>query len=257
VTYGEPVDASSAVLDLAGSGGVLRSLLPILTGLEPGSVASALAQLGDSCLTSGARVFGPAARREAEGIALKAVDEGHAEHPLEEAVPVAAVRKAFSRSAADELPDAAIQALLADGRLEPIEGGVRRRGYRPTLSGDQEAASSRLHQILHDGGLDAPSLDELPEDLRTRADLWALLRRLESLGFVRQVSDDLFFGVAALDAAAARIRAALGGQRDLGPTDFREVLPVTRKRLLPLLSHFDQTGTTVRRGDGRDVPLEG
>jgi selenocysteine-specific elongation factor len=255
VVDGEPVDAVSGVLALAGSRGALRSALPILTGLEPDLVASALTKLEGAALAAGARVFGSDTRHEAERIVLHAVDESHAKHPLREAVAFAELRNAFARSSAHELADATIQALLARGDLEPVEGGVRRRGHRPTLAGDQEAASRRLQQILQEGGLEAPALDELPEDLRSRADLWALLRRLESLGFVRQVSDDLFLDSAGLDAAAVRIREQLGGQRALGPAAFREVLPVTRKRLLPLLSHFDQRGTTVRRGDGRDVPV--
>ena len=35
---------------------------------------------------------------------------------------------------------------------------------------------------------------------------------------------------------------------------FKDVLPVSRKRLLPLLAYFDGLGTTLRRGEGRDVP---
>ncbi len=255
VIDGEPPDAVAAVLDLAGLNGAPRSSLPILTGLEPDVVVSGLEALGDECSTAGTRVFGPAARSEAERITLRAVDESHAKHPIRGAVPLAAVREAFPRSAADGLADATIEGLLARGSLEAVDGGVRRPGFRPTLSEDQEAASNRLQRILGEGGLDAPSVDDLPEDLRTRGDLWELLRRLESLGLVRQVADDLFLGAGALEAAAARIRAELGGQKELGPAAFRDVLPVTRKRLLPLLSHFDQRGTTVRRGDGRDVPL--
>jgi hypothetical protein len=68
------------------------------------------------------------------------------------------------------------------------------------------------------------------------------------------VADGLFLGSQELDAAAARIRTALSGQTNLGPAAFREVLPVTRKRLLPLLNYLDGLGTTLRRGEGRDVP---
>ena len=97
--------------------------------------------------------------------------------------------------------------------------------------------------------------DELPEDLARRDDLWDLLRRLESLGVIRQISDELFLESGSLDAAAERIRSELGGRRDLGPAAFRDVLPVSRKRLLPLLNYFDGRGTTRRRDDGRDVPV--
>jgi hypothetical protein len=167
------------------------------------------------------------------------------------------VREAFPRWASDELADAAAARLVDRGALQAIEGGVRRPGHEATLSDEQRAASARLEEILKSGGLGAPALDELPDDLRRREDLWALLRRLESQGVVRQVADELFLGSEGLDAAAVRIRSELGGRRDLGPAAFRDVLPVTRKRLLPLLSYFDGKGTTLRRGEGRDVPAGG
>jgi hypothetical protein len=97
-------------------------------------------------------------------------------------------------------------------------------------------------------------VDELPEDLRGRTDLWPLLHRMESEGLVRLVADGVYLSGAELDAAASRIRDALGGRRALGPADFRDTLPVSRKRLLPLLAYFDGLGVTVRAGDGRDVP---
>jgi selenocysteine-specific elongation factor len=152
------------------------------------------------------------------------------------------------------LADAVIQLLVRRGSLESNEGGVRRPDHRPTLSDDQEAASRRLEEIFRGGGLGAPTLDELPADLQAREDLFALVRRLEALGVVRQVADDLFLESVGLDEAAARIQAELGGRSDLGPAAFRDVLPVTRKRLLPLLNYFDGKGTTLRRGEGRDVP---
>jgi hypothetical protein len=46
----------------------------------------------------------------------------------------------------------------------------------------------------------------------------------------------------------------LGGRSDLGPADFKDALPVTRKHLLPILAHFDQIGVTVRKGNVREVP---
>jgi hypothetical protein len=58
-----------------------------------------------------------------------------------------------------------------------------------------------------------------------------------------------------LEGAVGGIRGELGGRTGLGPSDFREVLPVTRKHLLPILLYTDKAGVTVRRVDGtRDVP---
>ena len=58
----------------------------------------------------------------------------------------------------------------------------------------------------------------------------------------------------ALDGAARRIAEELGGRSELGPSEFRDVLGVTRKHLIPLLNYFDGLGVTIRHPDGREVP---
>jgi selenocysteine-specific elongation factor len=255
VLEGSPAEALDAHLELRAWLGAEPSVLPVQLGLSPAAVEAALAEVGRSgALRTGRAVFGVAVRREAEGRILAAVERGHAEDPLRPVVPMAAVRAALPRWAPVDLADALVAALVAEGRLEALEGGVRRPGHRPRLSAAQQTASARLEELLVAGGLGAPAVDELPEDLRARADLWSLVRRLESEGLVRLVADGVYLSAAELDAAAARIRTALGGRTALGPADFKDALPVSRKRLLPLLAYFDGLGVTVRSGDGRDVP---
>ena len=178
--------------------------------------------------------------------------------PLRPAVPMALVRSAFPEWAHVDAPDAAIAALVADGGLEAAEGGVRTPGFEVTMSTDQERAAAELMAALGGGGLAAPMLDELPDGLRGRQDLKALVRWLESADRIRSVADGLWIPTAELDTAAERIRAELAGRTGLGPADFREVLPVTRRHLIPLLNYFDGVGTTRRGPDGaRDVPEGG
>jgi selenocysteine-specific elongation factor len=63
----------------------------------------------------------------------------------------------------------------------------------------------------------------------------------------------LFFARAALERAGVSIVEALGGESGLGPADFREVLAVSRKYLLPVLRHLDTVGITTRLGEDRTV----
>jgi selenocysteine-specific elongation factor len=250
-----PPEAVAACLGLRAWAGAPPPLLPVLTGLSPSSVASALEQLeADGVLMTPQRAFSASVRVEAEQRIRAAVDAAHATDPLRPSVSLAAVRAALPGWAAPDLADAALAGLVAAGALEGADGGVRRVGYRPELSPEQEAISARLAAIYREGGLGAPSLEELPADLRTRADFWPLVRRLEALGVLRTLGDGLYLTSEALDEAAGRIRATLGGRKGLGPADFREVLPVSRKRLLPLLAYFDGVGATLWRGGGRDVP---
>jgi len=252
---GSAPDAIAAHLELAGWSGGAVSALPIHVGIPPSAVESSLTQLEQlPILRTTQRMFAPGIRLEAERRVLAAVEEGHTADPLRAAVSLAAVRAALPRWAPPDMGDAIVSVLVAEGRLESADGGVRHPDHRPALSPQQEVASARLEAVLSQAGLASPSVDELPEDLRERDDLWSLLRRLEGLGRVRQVADGLYVDSAELDAATARIGELLGGQRNLGPAAFRDALPVTRKRLIPLLNYFDGQGTTIRHEKGRDVP---
>ncbi len=64
---------------------------------------------------------------------------------------------------------------------------------------------------------------------------------------------DLFLHKDVILQAGASVVEALGGATGLGPADFRTVLGVTRKHLLPILRHFDTIGITTRVGEERSV----
>ena len=258
ILEGSPAESLGAHLELQAWRGGTLSALPVHVGLPPGVVEAATAEVERAgALRTPQGLFGPAIRSAGEGRILGAVAEGHVADSLRPAVPLAVVRSALPRWAAPELADALVSSLIAGGRLAAVDGGVSLPDHRPTPSADQEAASTRLAALLAEAGLAAPEVSELPEELRSRPDLWSLLRRLEAAGTVRQVADGLYVDSAAIEGAASRIRELLGGRQNLGPADFREAIPVSRKRLLPLLNFFDGRGTTLRRGEGRDVPGPG
>ncbi len=110
-----------------------------------------------------------------------------------------------------------------------------------------------LLDLYRNAGLAAPMVSELPEKLRDRDDLWPLLKLLERRGRLVALENELFMEAEGFAAAAERVATELAGATGLGPSDFRELLPVTRKHLIPILSYFDQTGLTKRGPDGRDV----
>ncbi|MYG81610.1 MAG: hypothetical protein F4187_07545, partial [Gemmatimonadetes bacterium] len=80
-----------------------------------------------------------------------------------------------------------------------------------------------------------------------------LLGFLASRGRIRLVGDTFWFAERVLDQAARKVVEAFGGREGLGPADFRRILPVTRKHLIPLLGHFDATGVTDRADGARSV----
>ena len=75
----------------------------------------------------------------------------------------------------------------------------------------------------------------------------------ELFAALESLSEGLWVDRESLRDAEDRVRALLGGRTGLGPADFREALPVTRKHLMPLLAHLDRVGITQRDGADRAV----
>ena len=79
------------------------------------------------------------------------------------------------------------------------------------------------------------------------------MKLLERRGDLVALDDELFLDAEGFSATTERVATELAGATGLGPSDFRELVPVTRKHLIPILTHFDQIGLTIRGPDGRDV----
>ena len=185
---------------------------------------------------------------------MSAATAAHAEDPLRPAVSLAAVRTALPDWAAKGLADATISRLCERGELEAADGGVRLPGHVVALTRDQEGAAEEVRALLASSGLAPPFVDEFPESLTGRRDLWSLLKFLETEGVVTPVADGYYVHTSELETGIATVRETLAGQSGLGPSAFRDALPVTRKHLIPLLNHLDGRGVTIRSETGRSVP---
>ncbi len=251
----DPTRRVLGALALGGWKGIATASLPQASGLPPEGVREALGRL-DALGGATARTlaFAPTAVEGAAARIMEALEREHAADPLRPLVPLERLREAIPPWASPELAEAGLGRLARVGALELVGGGARRPGFRPAPTPDQEAACRALRALYEEAGLAAPFVEDLPDDLRARPDLPGLLRLLESEGSLRSVGEGLLVAAGALDAAAARITAALGGRSGLGPADFKEVLPVSRRHLMPLLAHFDGLGITLRRDNLREVP---
>jgi selenocysteine-specific elongation factor len=253
---GDPGARVSALLELAGWHGGEVSRMPVSTGLRADEVARTLDGLLDAgALRTGDRVFSADITTQATDRIIASVTAAHSADPLRPVVSLAGVRTALPQWAAKGLADAAIARLCAQGVLEAADGGIRSPGHSVTLTQDQEAAAGEVQTLLAAAGLAPPFVDEFPEALKNRNDLWSLLKFLEGQGVVSPVADGYYVDAAELEKGIAAIRATLAGQDALGPSAFREALPVTRRHLIPLLNHLDGLGVTMRSEAGRSVPL--
>ncbi len=245
-------EAVAGAVDLAGWRGLDSASVGVRAGW-PGPPTDQAR--GDLARVRG-RLFAPSVASRGEERVLDAVRRHHRARSLERGAPLAVVRAALPRSARPGLADGLVERLVRAGRIV-VEGKVARLpDFEPQLSSAEAELARRLERLLADAGLEGPETDDLTAQAGGRPETRAVLDFLASEGRVRLLGDAYWTSASALDRAAERLVDAFGGREGLGPADFRDVLPVTRKRLIPILAHFDALGVTLRRDGGRSVAKE-
>ena len=249
-TVADSARVVTATLSLAGHDGLRRASLPIVTGLDPGMADAAVRACEDADVV-GDRIVPAHALRTIESSILDAVADWHRRHPMLDGIERDALRTTLGEP---PLFDAALARLLEQGSVVAAGNAVARPEHSPVLDADAERARNQLAKIYRNAGLEPPDLDELPPELATRPDLALLIRFLERDGTLIRLSATRLIHTAALSEAVAAVRTQLTIGQELGIAEFKDVLKLTRKHLIPLLEHMDRMGVTRRVGDRRILP---
>ncbi len=245
-------DAVMGAAALAGWRGLEVSATGVLAGWRGPLTEDATGAL----FQADGRLFTPRVVEEGKARLLEAVRRHHLAHSLEPGVPLASLRAALPREAHTGLADGIAGHLVQLGELV-IEGKVGRLpDFQIVLSDVEAALAHRIEEALADAELQGPETDELIGRVGGSGRIRPVLDFLVSEGRVQLLGDAYWVSAVALDRAAAQLVEMLGGRRGLGPADFRHVLPVTRKHLIPILAHMDMLGVTLRLEDGRSVAEE-
>ena len=232
-------------VERAGAAGIAIAELPLRFGL-PARAPSAT----DVVVVDG-RLYARRLLDERRGLLLGVMDEWHERFPLRAGIERSDARRATGLPAS--LADAVIDDAVRDAELRVVDGLIARREFVPRPDDSQAAALERLAAAYAAAGLAAPRAEDLPPELGGRADLRDLLAMLERKGVLRPFSADRLVHAQALEGAATRLAAGLGGRTGLTPGDFRDLFDLPRKHLIPLLELFDRLGWTRREGDLRSV----
>jgi selenocysteine-specific elongation factor len=162
------------------------------------------------------------------------VDRWAREHPLEPAMPLAALRHAL------DLPDseAVTARVVSDAGLTVDTGRVRRADAARSL-GAAEAAVRTIEDRLRQDPFAAPDRTELA-DLRLGVRETAAAVRL---GRLIRVSADILLLPDAVDIAVERLGALT---QPFTASQARTALDATRRVAIPLLEHLDELGRTER-----------
>jgi len=184
---------------------------------------------------------------------LMALNDYHRTNPLHAMAPR---RTAFPRRLASQLEKHIEATLLAAETIRQRATGLALATHDP-LAQMTDTHRHRMREIegmFRDAHLKPLSLPPSP-DTKADADLIALLEdagtliRLQNIG----LNQTLTFHTDALGIAAIALRDAFPAPQSFTTSAARSALNTTRKVIVPLLEHFDQSGITTRTGNTRQM----
>jgi selenocysteine-specific elongation factor len=243
---------AARLADRGWSGDVRAALAWTVRGGRPAIQRAVQALLADgSAHEVGTLLFGDGTWQAARTLLLQGADDAHAAQPLRPATPRLDLRRLLPRGTPDVLADAVLDDLVRSGELEVRDGDLARPGFRAAVSPDLAPLRDRVLTLLREARLAVPHVDEMPADVRQQPGLWALLRLLERDGAVVALAPGLYADPSTIAEAVRAVRTEMPVGQELRLADFREVLGLSRKHLLPLLGFLDQCGVTRRVGETR------
>ena len=244
---GDPETRVAIVLARVGARGIPERLLPIWGGVVPEDAERALESL--EAARRGDRVFGRAALNEAKERLRDWVAATLVDTPLALGAPLEGARALLGGG---DLVEIALQELEGEGTLELGGGWLRPVGYRPQPSPEEQRRLDRLETALRAAGLQSAPLPTLADEIG-EADPWPLAHYLAREGRLERVDEATYLHSSLAAEIKRNVVSKLGGRKGLGPMDFKEVIPVSRRHLLPILGYLDSEGITLRGDGGRDV----
>lgn len=254
----QAMDILGAAVTLAGPQGIEAGRVPFASGLPPRLADAALARDGGLVATAG-RIVSADRLRSAEDAVLTALENFHRRHPMLDGMEREALRRTLD---APELLDIAIAGLLARARVATAGSALARTGHHAAPDPAGRAALEDIAAVYLAARLEPPDTAELPAALAARPDLPLLLRFLERDGTLIRLGPTRLIDASAVSDAVVALRSQLPAGSELEMADFKDVLKLTRKHLIPLLEHLDGKGITRRMGDRRlltpvdPVPLD-
>lgn len=233
--------------------GITGQRLAILLGVHDEAAETLIREL----LRDGkARTIGklaiPAGRFDDYKKTLKAfVQEFHEKNPLKVGISREELRTRLPE-VDQQVFQTALEEVVKEGGAEIDKDRVKLPGLDRKVDEATGKLEERIVTILESRGLTPPLTGELAEELRIKeSSLRDILERLVYEGKAVKVKGDMYFSSPHIEELKKTVRQQLTDRKEMLPTDFKAVLGLSRKYMIPLLEYLDAIKLTIRSGDKR------
>jgi selenocysteine-specific elongation factor len=252
---GQDVDKVAVMARLAGERGVTAGELVRLVALAPKELDALLNQmLSKQELVrfdkEGGRLIAEKVQAELMQRALELVGQYHEQQPLKPGMPREELKQRLGRNVEPKLFAHLLNKLTGSDELVAERDLLRLPKHKVRLAEDDAKLRGHIEQAYKDGGLAPPNLKDViaGEDPKQAKQIVGVL---VNQGVLTRIKEDLYYHTPALEEIQRRLVEYLQANERISTPQFKEMVGLSRKYIIPLLEHFDTKGLTMRLGDER------
>ncbi len=176
----------------------------------------------------------------------------HKKNPLQPGAPKEELKTKLPPRMDGRLFNHLLSSLTAEGKIIAEKETIRLAGHTISLKQEEKDLRNKALVLYSQGMLQPPLVKEVSSALGTpENELKPVLQLLTKEGLLIKVKDDLYFHHQALAGLEGKLITFLQKNKEMTPTQFKEISQVSRKFAIPLMEHFDAKKVTMRIGDKR------
>jgi selenocysteine-specific elongation factor len=181
----------------------------------------------------------------------KLLTEFHAKNPLKIGISREELRTRLPE-VDQQVFQTALEEMVREGAAEIDKDRVRQRSGAQGPDASIERLEGQILRILDARGLTPPTGTELAGELAVKeGNLRDMFEKLVYEGKMVKIKGDMYVSGTHIEGLKRTVKDYLGRKKEMSPADFKEVLGLSRKYMIPLLEYLDEIKLTIRRGDKR------
>ena len=176
----------------------------------------------------------------------------HREYPLKAGMTKEALKSKLPRGLSPRAFNLLLHELTKSDTVVQAKEVIRLSEHKIALEADQEDIRHKIEEAYLQSGLQPPYFRELVASMgQDSSRMRDVLGHMLEEGALVKVKEDLYFHKDVIAALKDRLISYLKANSEITTPQFKEMIKVTRKYLIPLIEYFDATKVTLRIGDVR------
>lgn len=185
---------------------------------------------------------------------IKKLEKFHADNPLKDGMPTQELKSKFKYIDNAKFFAVLFTKLSRENIIVLDKNIVKLATHKVALQVDQHEIKEKIKKTYQASGLTPPFFRTICQDLDIdKKNANAVLQMLIDEKLIIKTKDDLYFDAEQIKILEKELTAFLLEKESITTPEFKDMIKVSRKYVIPLIEYFDSINLTIRVKDSRQL----